>query len=190
MTRRVFRPHLLGIDDGPFETRAGAEATIVGVVTEGPDLVECVAVTRFPVDGEEATAFLAEWMSGLRAHPALQAVVLGGITIAGLGVVDIAELARRTGAPVLSVTRRDPKDHRLAEGLRAAGLSHRLAIVERTPPAFMVKSGLFVSCAGTDSERAADLVSASTLKSDLPEALRLAHLIARAVVSGESHGRA
>jgi len=190
MTTRVFRPHLLGVDDGPFETRAVADVAIVGVVTEGPDLVEGVVITHFPVDGEDATAFLARWVSGLRVRPALHGVVLGGITIAGLGIIDIAELARLTDMPVLAVTRRDPRDHRLAEALCAAGLVHRLVIVERTPPAFLMKSGLFVSCAGTSPERAAELVRASTLKADLPEALRLAHLIARAVVTGESHGRA
>ena len=37
---------------------------------------------------------------------------------------------------------------------------------------------------------AAALVAASRRKADLPEPLRLAHLIARAVATGESRGRA
>jgi endonuclease V-like protein UPF0215 family len=37
---QVQRPHILGIDDGPFAKGATREVAIVGVVMEGPDLVE------------------------------------------------------------------------------------------------------------------------------------------------------
>lgn len=188
--RRVRRPHLLGIDDGPFEIRSGGEALVVGVTMEGPDLVEGVAVTRLPVDADDATGLLARWIGGLRARPALHGILLDGITIAGLGVVDLATLAARTGVPVIAVSRRDPREHRLADALRAAGLADRLRIVDQTPPAVAVDGRVFVACAGLAVEDAAALVRASLAKADLPEPLRLAHLIAQAVVRGESRGRA
>jgi endonuclease V-like protein UPF0215 family len=165
--RSVHRPHLLGIDDGPVAREAGSRVVLVGVMMEGPDLVESVCVTRFPVDGDDATGFLASWITGLRCRPALQGAVLGGITIAGLGVIDIQLLAEGIGIPVLVVNRRDPRDHRLARAFRAAGLTERLQVVERR-----------------------HLVRAVTRKSDLPEPLRVAHLIARAISTGESRGRA
>ena len=185
---RVHRPHLLGIDDGPFERNA-CEVAIVGVMMEGRDLVEGIAVTHFPADGDDVTGFLAAWITGLRFRPALQGVVLGGITIAGLAIVDVAALAERIATPVLAVSRRDPRNHRLADALRAAGLSDRQAIVDRIPPALALAANVFVACAGTSAEGAAELVRASRSKADVPESLRLAHLIARAVVTGESHGR-
>lgn len=187
---RVHRPHLLGIDDGPFVKDTSTEVTIVGVMMEGPDLVEGVVVTRFPVDGAGVTEFLARWIAGLRFRPALHGIVLGGITIAGLGIVDIPALAEATGTPVLAVSRRDTRDHRLAEALRAAGLSDRQAIVDRTPPAFALADGTFTACAGASAAHAEALVRATRAKADLPEPLRLAHLIARALATGESHGRA
>src|SRR5437879_11622904 len=97
------RPHVLGIDDAPFTKRLHAVVPIVGVMMEGAGLVESVAVTTFAVDGERATSFLAGWVAGLRVRTSLQAVVLGGITIAGLGVIDLAELAERLSRPVLAV---------------------------------------------------------------------------------------
>ncbi len=187
--RRARRPHVLGIDDGPFRKHVGGSAPVAGVMTEGADLVEAVALTRFPVDGDAATQFLAEWVGGLRCWAGLQAVVLGGITLAGLGVVEIAPLAKRLGVPVLVVNRRDPADHRLEQALRAAGLEDRIPAVAGTPPARALAPGLFVSWAGADEARAAELVAASRRKSALPEPLRLAHLIARAVATGESRGR-
>ena len=184
------RPHVFGIDDGPFVVRAGGDTPIVGVMTEGPDLVEAVAVTRFPVDGDDATGFLAAWVTGLRLHPALQAVVLGGITIAGLGVVDLAALAARVGVPVVAVSRRDPRAHRVGDALRAAGLAARLAVLERTPAAFACPDGLYLACAGASAEEAARVVAGCRGKARVPEPLRLAHMIARAVAVGESRGRA
>jgi len=184
------RPHLLGVDDGAFDKWRDADVALVGVMMEGADLVEGVAVARFPVDGDDATGFLAGWIGGLRFRRALQGVVLGGITIAGLGIVDVVGLAEALALPVLVVNRRDPSDHRLGLALRAAGLADRLALVERCPRAVQLSEGPWLASAGIDAAGAARLVAASRRKADLPEPLRLAHLVARAVATGESRGRA
>jgi endonuclease V-like protein UPF0215 family len=49
--------------------------------------------------------------------------------------------------------------------------------------------GLWLAHAGTDADHARALFEASRAKSKLPEALRIAHLIATALVRGESQGR-
>jgi endonuclease V-like protein UPF0215 family len=183
------RPHLLGVDDGPFEKGQHDRVPVVGVMMEGSDLVEAVALARFAVDGPGVTEFLAGWISGLRLRRSLQGIVLGGITIAGLAVIDIEALSRALRVPTLVVNRRDPGNHRLHEALDAAGLPERKEIVDRTPPAFEVQPGLWVARAGVERESALDLVRATLRKSKLPEPLRVAHLIARALVSGESRGR-
>jgi len=162
---------------------------IVGVMMEGASLFEGVAVERFPVDGEDATGFLAAWVSGLRWHTALQAVVLGGVTLAGLGLVDLRALAERLGTPVLAVTRRDTARSELAGALRTAGLAERIAILERTPPARRMHDGLYVAAAGVEAAEAERILRASLNKANLPEPLRVAHLIGAALVKGQSRGR-
>jgi endonuclease V-like protein UPF0215 family len=183
------RPHLLGIDDAPFEKRQREPVPIVAVMMEGADLVESVAVSAFAVDGDDATGFLADWIGGLRALASAQAILLGGITIAGLGVVDVEELARRLTRPVLVVTRREPSDAQLAEALAAAGLADRIPILAGSPRARRVADGLFLAQAGATAEDAAHLVRAALGKAQLPEPLRVAHLVGRALVLGESRGR-
>ena len=89
------------MDDAAFDKRQPGPVPIVGVVMEVPDRIESVALGEFPVDGEGATEYLARWISGLRTRPTLQAVILGGITIAGLGIVDATELADRLVLPTL-----------------------------------------------------------------------------------------
>jgi hypothetical protein len=82
---------------------------------QGADLIESIALGEFPVDGDGATEYLATWIAGLRARPMLQALVLGGITIAGLGIIDVTALAERLGLAVLVVTRRNPARSELAD---------------------------------------------------------------------------
>jgi endonuclease V-like protein UPF0215 family len=183
------RPHLIGIDDGPFEKDADPLTPIVGVVMEGADLVEGIAVTSFPIDGVGVTDFLVEWIEGLRFRPGLQGIVLGGITIAGLAVVDVERLSQALELPVMVLNRKDPREHRLAVALESAGLAERLEVVDRTPPSFPVSNGLYLACAGASPEQGARLIDASRRKGEMPEPLRLAHLIASALVRGQSRGR-
>jgi endonuclease V-like protein UPF0215 family len=183
------RPHILGIDDAPFEKGQRAPVPIVGVVMEGATLVEGVAVNAFPVDGAEATDFLADWITTLRWLPALHAVVVGGITLAGLGIIDLAQLAERLGLPTISVTRRPTGKDELRQALAAAGLSARVPILERSPPSRRAAAGVHLTCAGTDHETARRLVLATLGKATVPEPLRIAHLIGTALVRGASQGR-
>jgi endonuclease V-like protein UPF0215 family len=187
--RKVYHPHVLGIDDGPFQKGVSRTTPIVGVMMEGKQLIEGVVITEFPIDGEGATQFLADWVGRTRFHRALQGIILGGVTIAGLGVIDVGALAADLGSPVLVVNRRDPAEHRLREAFDAAGLSSRLSVVENTPTAFRIAEGLYVAAAGVERAAATRLLRATLGKSDLPEPLRVAHLIARALVTGESRGR-
>ena len=183
------RPHLLGVDDAPFDKGQAAPVPLVGVVMDGPDRIEAVALGHFPVDGEHATEDLAGWIGGLRTRPTLQGVILGGVTLAGLALVDVGELAGRLELPVLVVTRRNPAGSDLADALRSAGLEHRLALLDRVPRAFGVGEGLYLAHAGTSRAEAERLVQSCLAKSRLPEPLRVAHLIGQAIVLRESRGR-
>jgi endonuclease V-like protein UPF0215 family len=179
----------LGVDDAPFQKRQTGPVPIIAVAMEGHDVIESVALGEFPVDGSGATEYLANWIGGLRTRPMLQAVILGGITIAGLGIVDVADLAQRLGLAVLVVTRHNPARSELSHALRAAGLPERLPLLERTPRAYGVGDGLYLAHAGASRVDAERLLVATLGKSRLPEPLRVAHLIGQAIVLRESRGR-
>jgi endonuclease V-like protein UPF0215 family len=185
----TFRPHILGVDDAPFDKRQPGPVPIIAVAMEGNDVIESVALGEFPVDGASATDYLASWIAGLRARPMLQAVILGGITIAGLGIIDVTALAERLGLAVLVVTRRNPARSELESALRAAGLPDRLALLERIPRAYGAGEGLYLAHAGVPRVEAERLLAATLGKARLPEPLRVAHLIGQALVLRESRGR-
>jgi uncharacterized protein len=184
-----FRPHTLGVDDAPFDKRQSGPVPIVAVAMEGNDVIESIALGEFPVDGNGATDYLATWIATLRARPMVQAVILGGITIAGLGIIDMNALAERLGIAVLVVTRHNPARSELADALAAARLSDRLPLLERVPRAYGVGDGLYLAHAGTTRVEAERLLMATLGKSRLPEPLRVAHLIGQAIVLRESRGR-
>lgn len=183
------RPHLLGVDDGPFVKGQAGAVPIAAALCEGADLLEAVAVAAFPVDGDGATEFLADWLSGLRLCATLQGVALGGITLAGLGVIDVHALSDALAVPVLVVTRKAPDNARLRAALDAAGCGERFAIAARSPEAERTRDGIWLAHAGAERAQALALLEASRAKAKLPEALRIAHLLATAIVRGESHGR-
>jgi len=185
----IFRPHTLGVDDAPFDKRQAGRVPIIGVAMEGHDVVESIALGEFPVDGDGATEYLASWIAGLRARPMLQAVILGGITIAGLGIIDVTALAERLGVAVLVVTRHNPARSELADALKAAGLTDRLSLLERVPRAYGVGDGLYLAHAGVPRVEAERLLTAALGKARLPEPLRVAHLIGQAIVLRESRVR-
>ncbi len=184
-----FRPHTIGVDDAPFEKRQSGPVPLFAVAMEGADLIESIALGEFPVDGDGATEYLATWIASLRARPMLQALILGGITIAGLGIIDVTALAERLGLAVLVVTRRNPARSELADALRAAKLPERLGLLDRIPSAYGVGDGLYLAHAGVSRVEAERLLLATLGKSRLPEPLRVAHLIGQALVLRESRGR-
>jgi hypothetical protein len=166
------RPHVLGIDDAPFHKDQSQDVPIVGVMMEGATLVEGIAIGSFPVDGEGATDYLAQWIIGLRWHLTLQAVVLGGITLAGLGIIDLENLAQHLALPVMAVTRHNPAQSRLRHALAAAGFQERLSLLERIPPAPELEPGLYVAIAGAELTYAAQIIRATLNKARFPEPRR------------------
>ena len=77
----------------------------------------------------------------------------------------------------------------LRRALETAGHPERAALLAAAPGAFAADDKLHVAEAGAPRDWARALVARTRRKSGLPEALRLAHMIARALETGESRGR-
>ncbi len=181
-------PRVFAFDDAPF--RFGqAETALVGAVVSLPGYLEGLVKGSVTVDGDEATETLARLVSTSRFRPASQAILLGGISLGGFNVVDLAALNRRTGLPVVTVTRRPPDFAAMSRALeRHAG--NRAEERERRWkefPLFPFRSGpkpLWVACAGLDREEAGALLRKSLVRGSYPEPLRLAHRIAALLADG------
>jgi len=156
-------------------------------VLSGPTQVEGFLTTSLPIDGPDPTPQLAEWILRSRFHPLLRVIFLRGITIAGLSVIDLPDLAARTKLPVVAASRTAPDESTVAAALDAAGFPERKAALARAGPAIPWRN-LHLEFAGIAPHEACALVDFFSGKSSFPEPVRLAHLVARAVVDGESRG--
>jgi endonuclease V-like protein UPF0215 family len=184
---------ILGIDDSPL---VGKDILVVGAVLRGGGWLDGLLSTHIEKDGTDATERLASMITESRNYGQIRVAMLGGVTFGGFNVVDIAELERRTGLPVIAVMRRLPD----MEGIRRAlkNLDHHELRYEAILNAGEISEArtkwrggpVYFQCKGMEKEDAARLIADTAVHSRLPEPVRVAHIIATGVVLGESRRRA
>lgn len=187
VVRRGIR--VVGVDDGPVPPVRGAAVFVAAPVVRADGQLDGLLSTRIRRDGWNASDRLIALLAGSRFLPQLHAVMLDGIALGGLNVVDIQRLSEALDRPVLTVVRHRPdleRFRRVVERLPRPAM--RWALVERAGSVHEA-GPIFFQCAGTTPTRARALLEATTLHGNLPEPIRLAHLIAGGVVDGESRGR-
>jgi endonuclease V-like protein UPF0215 family len=186
---RIIKPEIrvLGVDDGVFVPHSKGFAPIIGVVFRGGFWLDGVMNTRVKVDGFDATEKIAQMIMNSPHWKQLRVVMLDGVTFAGFNVVDIRKLNRKTNLPVIAVTRDRPD---FADIHRA--LSHlprperRWRAVLSAGDIFAVntrdmKEKVYVEISGILEEDARTILKVTSTRSSVPEALRVAHLVASGV---------
>jgi endonuclease V-like protein UPF0215 family len=184
---------ILGIDDSPFKFH-DKKTTVIGVVMRIPSYIEAVLKTEVEVDGNDACEKLEGMINSSRYKEQLKLVMLDGVALGGFNVIDIEEMYRKIDLPIVTITREKPN----LKAMEAALKEHfkdwkkRFDIV-RKGELVMVKTKhkpIFVKFIGIDLDEVKTIIELSTVRGALPEAIRVAHLIASGVAVGESYGRA
>ncbi len=188
MIKREIR--VLGIDDAPFEFGRDENCLIVGVITRGREYMDGVLSCRIKVDGMDATQKFAEMISYSRFRDQIRAVFLDGISYAGFNMVDIEELNRMTGIPIVVVIRKLPNKEEFLEAMkRLNDWKARAKCIETAGEVEELKTGkgrIYFQFHGCSKRKAEELIRKSIKRSAVPECLRMAHIIARGIVTGES----
>jgi endonuclease V-like protein UPF0215 family len=179
----------IGFDDAPFDRARRGDVAIAGAVCAGTRF-EGLVWGHVRRDGWNATAEVVRLLAGGKFLPQLHLVLLDGIAFGGFNVVDLAALADALATPCVAVMRRPPD---LAAVERAIGrlprARRRLAVLRRAGPVHRRGAFVFQVC-GADPEETGRALARLTDRGAVPEALRLAHLVAGAVRTGESGRRA
>lgn len=183
---REVKPEIrvLGIDDGVFKPHSKDMVDVVGVVFRGGYWLDGFMHTKVQVDGMDATERLAEMITHSPHYPQLRVIMLNGVTLAGFNIVDIKELYEKVKRPTIAVTRDKPnfKDIKKAlqnlpetekrwKAIDRAGKMIRVRTRERQDP-------IYVHVAGIPEETAERILKSTSTRSNIPEALRVAHIIA------------
>lgn len=183
------RLRVVGFDDAPFRKVPGARVAFSGVVC-ADTRIEGMVWGHLRRDGWNATDALAGALLGGKHLPQLHLVLLDGITFGGMNPVDLPRLAELLGLPCVAVMRRPPDldaFRRVVE--RLPDPNRRLAILERAGPVH-VRGRWCFNAVGIGPDEAAGALERVTDTGNVPEALRLAHLVGAAVKGGVSRGRA
>ncbi len=182
----------IGFDDG-FFSRGDKNTVVVGTVVRGDQLIEGFLTGKIEVDGEDATETLSNLVCNSRFHDTLRVIFLKGITMAGFNVIDIHELHSETGLPVIVVLRKKPDMNRINKALqKTEDPVHKWQLIKKAGPLYEMdrpRGKLFFQKAGVDKASAQEFISLSIRTGNLPEGVRVSHLVASAVTLGESRRR-
>jgi endonuclease V-like protein UPF0215 family len=188
---RLVKPEIrvLGVDDGVFTPHVAAWVPVIGVVFRGGYWLDGVMHTKIMVDGFDATDKISSMIAKSPHYQQLRLIMLNGVTFAGFNVVDIQALNAATGLPVIAVTREKPDLAEIHEALRHLPRSEErwrvvLAAGELVEVATRRGKGhIYVHVAGVSVDDARRILRLTSTRSDVPEALRVAHLVASGVSS-------
>lgn len=175
----------VGFDDAPFTRRASHPVSLAGIICAGTRF-EGMLWGEIQPDGWDATATIATMLLNSKFLPQLHIVLLDGISLGGFNIVDLPALANAVRLPCVSVMRRLPNLTKVEYALRRLPEpERRLEIIAQAGQIYQSFPFVFQVCGATPAITAR-VLARLTDRGHVPEPLRLAHLIASAVIKGES----
>jgi endonuclease V-like protein UPF0215 family len=174
---------VLGVDDGPFTPHQGY-APVVGVVFRGGYWLDGVLSTKVKVDGFDATNNISTMIVESSHYRQVRVIMLDGVTFGGFNIVNIKELNVLTKLPVIVVTRDKPDFREIHAALRnLPRIAERWAAVQDAGQIFEVQTRsrgerVYMEICGIHESDARRIVQLTSTRSNIPEALRVAHLVA------------
>jgi uncharacterized protein len=184
---------ILGIDDSPFPTHTTDEVMLVGTIFRAGNWLDGVLSTHICGDGTDSTEKIVHMVKNSRNLGQLGVIMLDGITFGGFNVVNIQEIYKATNIPVIVVMRKIPNFEGIKNALkRFDDWEERWQNITGAGEVYKVPNPepVYIQVNGIEIDDAMEIVKISTTRSAIPEPLRVAHIIAAGIVTGESRGSA
>jgi endonuclease V-like protein UPF0215 family len=179
---------VLGVDDGVFIPHTSGKVPVIGVVYRGGYWFDGIMSTKVTIDGLDATEKIAAMIKASPHYDQLRVAVLDGVTMAGFNIVDIKELFRKVDLPVIAVTREKPNFEEIRKALEhLPEYENKWAVIRTTGEVTEVhtrkdEGPIYMQVAGISEEDAGEILRRTSTRSNVPEALRVAHIIASGLV--------
>lgn len=183
------RIRVIGFDDAPFKSRRNSPVNIAGVVCSGTRF-EGMLWGEVRKDGSDATDVVADLLMKSKFHDQVHMVLIDGLAFGGFNLVDLPELAHRLHRPCVAVMRRPPDIPAIKKALmHFEDHERRISVLEKAGEIYEKENFCF-QVIGERPEITAEALKRISDQGNVPEALRLAHLIGAAVITGQSSKRA
>jgi endonuclease V-like protein UPF0215 family len=185
---------ILGVDDGPF-TKKDKEVIVIGVIFRGGEFLDGLLRTYVDVDGLDSTEKLSEMINSSKHKQQLKVVMLDGITLGGFNIIDVKKLYSATKVPIIVINRKMPDLKSIKKALEKNfdDFEKRWKMIlnaGKIKQLKLEKFSIYYQNIGLEDEEAEEIIILSTKHAQIPEPLRVAHLIATGIVKGESEGHA
>jgi hypothetical protein len=185
----VIKPEIrvLGVDDGAFIPHVKGQVPVVGVVFRGGYWLDGFMHTKIAVDGFDATDRISFMITSSPHYKQLRVIMLNGITFAGFNIVDVKALNAETELPVITVTRGKPDFAEIRKALQNLPHSEERwkTILNAGEPIGVstrdTKAKVYIQTVGVSKGDAQKILRLTSTRSNIPEALRVAHLIASGI---------
>ena len=176
---------IAGFDDGPFSF-GDKRCVFSGVLMRMPGTVEAISISSVEVDGGDSALRISEMVEkegwGRLAH----AIMVDGASMGGFNLIDTDEIVERTGVPAITVTHERPD----MDSIRDAMKMHFQDWEERYEwlssrelhEVSVNEGNVFISFSGLKLSDAKAIVRKAIVHGLTPEPVRVAHMVARAVV--------
>ena len=188
MVKQTRYSNIVAFDDAPFKPEQCDPVKVVGTVFADLRL-DGILIGEIEKDGRDAADAICRLIQGSRFKEHVQLVMLQGIAFGGFNVIDLFEIHRMLQLPVLVLARHRPD----LEAMRRALLNHlqdgacKWQLIEKAGPMEPVAK-IWMQRVGLSVGQATEVVQRTAVHSHIPEPIRAAHLIAGALINGESRG--
>lgn len=181
---------ILAIDDSPL---IDEKVMIIGAFFRGGEQLDGILRAEVTKDGMDATDVLIRIIRDSKYYTQIRVIMLDGVTYAGFNPVDITCICKETGLPVIVFMRSCPDFGKIRLALlHLPDPEKRWEIIQRAGTIHKInqENPVFIQLCGIDKESAVKIIRITSTHSNIPEPLRVAHIIATGVVLGESKGQA
>ncbi len=183
------RIRVIGFDDAPFISQRNSPVKVAGVVCSGTRF-EGMLWGEVRKDGDDATDVTSEMLLKSKFNEQIHMVLLDGLAFGGFNLIDLPELARRLDRPCISVMRKPPDFAAIKKALmNFDDHENRIRLLGKAGKVHIEDNCCF-QVIGESPEVTAKALNSVSDQGNVPEALRIAHLIGAAVITGQSTKRA
>ncbi|NJD78526.1 MAG: DUF99 family protein [Candidatus Methanoperedens sp.] len=182
---------ILAIDDSPL---INERVPIIGTFFRGAEQLDGILCSNIGKDGMDATDVIIRLVRNSKYYDQVRVIMLDGITYGGFNPVDINRIFNEINIPVIVFMRTYPDFEKIKLALsHLDDAEKRWEIIQTAGTIYDISTPgktVFIQLCGIDKESAITIVRRTSIHSNIPEPLRVAHLIATGVVLGESKGKA
>lgn len=178
-----------GFDDAPFNRARGTPVKVSGIICSNTRF-EGMLWGEAEKDGHNATEVIASLLENSKFLSQIHVVITDGIAIGGFNLIDLPALSQRLERPCIAVMRKAPNLTAIDQALQNFPDYTERRVTLQKAGTIHQAGNFYYQVAGCDPHTAGQVLTRLTDTGHVPEALRLAHLIGSAIMTGQSSNRA